>query len=252
MPLRILAPAHLRTLAALLLLAVPASAAAADPDVMSDVHVTVRTYDIASLPPGARQAAVAAATNILGLAGVTATWMECDAVFVRPAGDPCLAPLGRTEISVRFVRLPPKPGHVGVLPLGYSLVDTKARTGALATIYVDRIAGLAVNCDIDFGILLGRAVAHEIGHLLLGTSEHGDKGLMQALWSRESIRGSADEKWLFNARESRQMRDALRVRAAEQLALLQLGITASFSSAGPACIPGRVPECAPARRPACP
>lgn len=115
--------------------------------------------------------------------------------------------------------MPPKPGYVGLLPLGYSLVDTRARIGALATVYVDRIAGLADNCDIDVGTLLGRAMAHEIGHLLLGTPEHADTGLMQALWSRESIRGSADAQWLFNARDSRKMRDALRTRAAEQLAM---------------------------------
>jgi hypothetical protein len=227
MLLRTLAPSHLRTLrtlAALAVVAVPGSAAAADPGVMDDVHVTIRTYDIASLPPDARQAAVATATSILALAGVEAAWMACDAVFVRAAGDPCLAPLGKTELSVRFVRLPPRPGQVGILPLGYSLVDKKARAGALATIYVDRIAGLAVNCAIDFGTLLGRAVAHEIGHLLLGTPEHADTGLMQALWSRESIKDSADATWVFSAREGQALRDALRVRAAQQLALLQLGI----------------------------
>ncbi|MBM3819656.1 MAG: hypothetical protein FJW14_11690 [Acidimicrobiia bacterium] len=203
---------------AVLLLLLPRAAAGADPDVMSDLHVTIRTYDTSSLPPDARQAAIATATGILALAGVTAVWMECDAVFVRSTGDPCLAPLGRTELSVRIVRLPPKPGHAGILPLGYSLVDTKARSGALATIYADRIAGLAVNCNIDFGLLLGRAVAHEIGHLLLGTPEHADKGLMRALWSRESITDSPESTWVFTTRDARSMRVALQTRAAEQFA----------------------------------
>ena len=200
------------------------AAASADPAVMDDVHVTVRTYDITSLPAETRQAALATATEILRGAGVSVSWMACDAVFVRSGEDPCLLPLGRTELSVRFVRLPPPPGHHGALPLGYSLVDTRARTGALATMYVDRVAGLAVNCDIDLGTLLGRAVAHEIGHLLLGTKAHTEKGLMQALWSREAIRGSADARWTFTAREARAMRDALRVRAAERYAAVQLGI----------------------------
>jgi hypothetical protein len=48
--------------------------------------------------------------------------------------------------------------------------------------------------------------------------------LMQAFWSRESIRGSTDAQWVFTAREARGMRDALRVRAAEQVAMLELGI----------------------------
>ena len=218
---RTVAPSHRRTVVAVLgaLLSAPPAAVAADPAVMDDVHVTVRTYDITNLPPDTRQAALATASGILRAAGVSVTWMECDAVFVRSAKDPCLAPLDRTELSVRFVRLPPPPGHQGALPLGYSLVDTRARTGALATIYVDRVAGLALNCDIDAGTLLGRAVAHEIGHLLLGTKNHAEKGLMQALWSHEAIRGSTDARWVFSPRESRAMRDAIRVRASQQLVL---------------------------------
>jgi hypothetical protein len=56
------------------------------------------------------------------------------------------------------VKLPPPPGHHGLLPLGYSLIDTRARTGALATVHVDRVAGLAMTCDIDLGTVLGREV----------------------------------------------------------------------------------------------
>jgi hypothetical protein len=209
---------------AALLLTPRTAAASADPAVMDDVHVTVRTYDITSLPAETRQAALATATEILRGAGVSVSWMACDAVFVRRASDPCLAPLGRTELSVRFVRLPTPPGHQGAVALGYSLVDTRTRTGALATLYVDRVAGLAVNCEIDFGTLLGRAVAHEIGHLLLGTKNHTDTGLMQALWSRDSLRATGDAAWTFTAREGRAMRDALRVRAAQQYAAVQLGI----------------------------
>ena len=228
MLLRTLAPSHLRTALAVIaaLVVAPRAGTAADPAVMDDVHVTIRTYDITSLPAETRAAALATATEILRGAGVKVTWMACDAVFVRSAEDPCLTPLGRTELSVRFVQLPPPPGHQGALPLGYSLVDTRARTGALATLYVDRVAGLAINCEVNVGTLLGRAAAHEIGHLLLGTREHTEKGLMQALWSREAIRGSADARWTFAAREARALRDALRVRASQQLALrhLQLGI----------------------------
>ena len=208
----------------LALLASTVSATAADPGVMSDVRVTVRTYDVTDLPAETRATALATAADILRSAGVDVEWMECDGVFVRQGDNPCLAPLRRTELSVRFVRFPPPPGHHGILPLGYALVDTRRQTGVLATMYVDRVAGLAATCEVDFGRLLGRAVAHEIGHLLLGTAQHADNGLMQAFWSRESIRGSADAQWVFTAREARGMRDALRVRAAEQVAMLELGI----------------------------
>src|SRR5688572_33046778 len=98
--LRTIAPSHLRTVVAVLaaLLVMPhAAAASADPGVMDNVHVTVRTYDITSLPSETRQAALATATEILRGAGVSVSWMACDAVFVRRAGDACLAPLGTPE-----------------------------------------------------------------------------------------------------------------------------------------------------------
>ena len=70
------------------------------------------------------------------------------------------------------------------MTLGDSLVDTRLRGGALATIYVNRVATLAGRCDVDVQTLLARAVAHEIGHLLLGTSAHASSGLMRAAWSQ--------------------------------------------------------------------
>ena len=196
----------------------PRAAAVADADLL-DVYVSIRTYDITGLTAADRQNTLAVASNILRAAGLEVDWMECEGVFVRSAGDPCLAPLGPTDLAVRFVRLPPPPGRDGTLPLGYSLVDTRTRSGSLATMYVDRVAGLAVTCGIDLGRLLGRAVAHEIGHLLLGTRDHANTGLMRALWSREAIRGSADGKWLFSPREARGMRDAVRTRTVQQLAI---------------------------------
>lgn len=203
---------------AALLYAPPSPAAVADPDAMADVRVTLRTYDTTALPPSDRLTAIAAATDILRAAGLDVEWLACDVVFVRSSGDPCLAPLGRGELAIRFVRLPPPTGHERVLSLGYSLVDPRTRSGSLATVYVDRVAGLATNCGIELGTLLGRAVAHEVGHLLLGTGEHAQSGLMRALWSREAIRNGGAATWQFTAREARAMRDAVRTRAAERLA----------------------------------
>ena len=132
----------------------PRASQAADADLLSAVELTVRTYDSATLEPADRHAALAAAAAILRGAGVEVRWMPCDTTFVRSGADePCLAPLGPTELAVRFVRLPPPPGHEGTLSLGYSLVDTRRRAGSLATLYVDRVAGLAVTCGIDTGTL---------------------------------------------------------------------------------------------------
>ena len=53
---------------------------------------------------------------------------------------------------------------------------------------VDRIDALARQAGVDPGMLLGRAVAHEIGHLILGTTKHAKSGLMRATWKTDELR----------------------------------------------------------------
>ena len=56
----------------------------------------------------------------------------------------------------------------------------RERTGVLATIFVDSVELIASLSEIDATLLLGRAIAHELGHLLLGTNAHSVRGLMRA------------------------------------------------------------------------
>jgi hypothetical protein len=198
--------------------ALPATAAVIDPD----TRVMIRTYESTALP-GDRASALAAATEILEGAGLEVKWVACDAVFVRRDDDPCVAPLAANELAIRFVRLPPSQGQTNQIALGYSLVDTRLRAGSLATVYVDRVTALAVTCHLDVQTLLGRAIAHEVGHLLLGTANHAPAGLMRAAWSQDALRHERPGEWVFTQRDARAMRDAVRMRTARQLAAARLG-----------------------------
>jgi hypothetical protein len=192
-----------------------------------DDAIVIRTYDAAGVDSN-RAAAIAVAGAILDAAGVTVTWVACDGVFVRAADDPCVGPIRPDTLAVRFVRELPHQ-RMGArkasrhVALGDSLVDTRLRAGALATIYLDRVSGLAAACGIDYPTLLGRAIAHEVGHLLIGTSSHADTGLMRAGWTQDALRRDQPREWLFTPRDARSMRDAVRVRTARQLAAARTG-----------------------------
>jgi hypothetical protein len=71
----------------------------------------------------------------------------------------------------------------------------------LATIYVDRVMLLAVLTGADAATLLGRAIAHEMGHLLLATNAHATHGLMRAVWSGEELRSERGSDWIFTKEE---------------------------------------------------
>jgi hypothetical protein len=83
----------------------------------------------------------------------------------------------------------------------------------LATVDPELVLRIARGSAVDFATLLGRAIAHEIGHLLLGHSRHSRVGLMRAIWSQDEIRGIRPTNWQFSAAEAAEMRHGLAARA---------------------------------------
>src|SRR5262249_45448292 len=176
-------------------------------------------YDTTSLRAEDLAAALRRTTAVLSEAGIDVEWLTCGPLkFSHPSA--CDAPIASDELAVRLVSLPGKPSRTGALPLGYSLVDTASAAGALATVFVNRIQWLTshVPCDAhttrggdnapaacDAETLLGFAMAHEIGHLLLGTNDHGTAGLMRAVWSPIELQRNDPADWLFTRAESTAM-----------------------------------------------
>ena len=84
--------------------------------------------------------------------------------------------------------------------MGFSLVNLEKGVPFLATVFVDLVASISRSAAVDFRRLLGWAIAHEIGHLLLNTSRHADQGLMRADWSRGELRQNKATDWAFRER----------------------------------------------------
>lgn len=139
------------------------------------------------------------ATAILCDAGVEPQWVVCGKTGQEPV---CRRGLEPGELVVRFARRGvSEPGGI----LGSAVVDSSRGTGTLATIWVDAVGALATAAGIDRDRLMGRAVAHEIGHLLLGTTRHPETGLMRAVWSLATLRGNRSSDWTFTEREKREI-----------------------------------------------
>jgi hypothetical protein len=87
------------------------------------------------------------------------------------------------------------------LPLGDALVDTGTRSGVFATIYLDRVAMLAAAGSMDMRLLLGYAIAHEIGHLLIGSNAHSPTGLMRSMWKSGELKRYRTGDWMFTTED---------------------------------------------------
>ncbi len=76
--------------------------------------------------------------------------------------------------------------------------------------------------------ILGHGVAHEIGHLLLGTNSHAASGIMRARWQIRELTSASKGTLLFSDVQSRQMRNKLAAwhtqgRDVSHIATAQLG-----------------------------
>jgi hypothetical protein len=173
--------------------------------------VVIRIYDAYGVTPAETEKAEATAAAILETAGIHLRWCPPPASPARQSEvTPCDATPELPDLILRIVTA----GHRDAAgSLGYSYVDVHRRAGLLATVFADRVQGLARQVDSDVGKLLGRAMAHEIGHLLLGTSKHSSFGLMRSHWQALELRHDLRWDWMFTGREAAEMRRRLVTRS---------------------------------------
>ena len=166
--------------------------------------LTVRIYDNAGVLAAGRARAIKRANDILGRADVAIEWRDCPASGVLARGT-CVAPPTRGELAVRLVRSPkddPNPRA-----LGNALIDKTTGTGTLATVFVDRVSAMAQQGQHDQWTMIGGVMAHEIGHLLLGTNSHSDTGLMREIWTLKDLTRNRPEDWLFSPAQREELRN---------------------------------------------
>ena len=158
--------------------------------------VTVRVYEAAQLDPSVKTAALNLARTTLAAATVDVSWKPCG-----PGAGAALCdrpPAG--ELVLRIVRSTVRYDRRS-LPLGDALVDTASADAILATVYLDRVVRVAKAARMDTRTLLGYAIAHELGHLLLASSSHNTRGLMRPIWRDEELRSARSADWSFTAQE---------------------------------------------------
>jgi len=171
-------------------------------------EVTVRVYDNTGATEGERRPSLEIAASIVSAASVELLWKTCPeparaamSTNTRRHGA-CELPLAPGELAVRIVRSGVvEDGTRRELPLGDATLNSQTGKGVLATIYIDRVKWMAEQAGVDAAALLGRAIAHELGHLLMATGAHGSNGLMRPVWSQSEIRRRQIDDWIFRPRE---------------------------------------------------
>ncbi len=153
-----------------------------------DALLMISMYDRAHIGSKTLTRAELLASEIFARAGVEAHWttpstFDGDALlqdFSAGTGEDCAQPLASKTVSAEI--LPHAPNGFSLQALGYALPC--AGRGMQVTIYADRIetvSGASLAC---FYRVLGHAIAHEVGHVLLRSCAHDSGGLMKGVWAK--------------------------------------------------------------------
>ena len=170
-------------------------------------RVVVRVYETGIGDVALRTAAIQTAASIVEMAGVFVEWYDCTDNGRRPvcqdarrSGNfiarlmPTLtpsAPLRKLSIEALGAQGDAEP------PLGFAVVDPDTRAGKMATVFHDQVQAVARRTGVARSELLGRALAHEVGHLLLGVRGHSRSGIMRAVWTDEELTRDRSDDWVF-------------------------------------------------------
>jgi hypothetical protein len=178
----------------------------------------IRVYDHATGIGAARTAGIRTAAVLLAEAGIDADWRDCT---TGGAHAPCLDVRSPADLVVRIA--PRYVADAGTssrsisarqtvsdqeLQLGFASFDPKARIGVMATLFHDHLWAVANRTAIEYSELLGRAMAHEVGHLILLAAGHSRHGLMRAVWTDAELAENRHEDWVFSADERHRLQAA--------------------------------------------
>ena len=95
--------------------------------------------------------------------------------------------------------------------LGFALVPERD-FGLFTAVFWDKARRVAEKWGARRSTVLGHAIAHEIGHLLIAERGHAGRGLMKGRWSQSEILHANKVPMKFCSKDKRRIRENLRAR----------------------------------------
>jgi hypothetical protein len=184
----------------------PGRASVTDPT--SELQVVVNVYNGVNLPSSDLARAEQEAEKIFLYAGIRLIWKN----GLLSAGVKRGAPIVSSSPASLHLRIWTRAmvGKTPALPetLGFCL----SLENRDAVVLADAIQKRAVFGSTNFDDLLGLAMAHELGHLLLQSARHSVTGIMRARWTEKGLAEDYRGYLRFTSREAQSMRNEVRRR----------------------------------------
>jgi hypothetical protein len=186
----------------------PEQGSHSQPDMASELRVAVHVYNGVNLSSSVLSRAEQEAEKIFEFAGIQITWtggvLGADVTANTPSArwDP-----GSLQLRVWSREMAGKrPKSSETLGFCLSLPNSDA------VVFADAIQKRAVFGPTNFADLLGLAMAHELGHLLLRSASHSVTGIMRARWAEKQLRDDDRGYLRFTPAEAESMSKEARRR----------------------------------------
>ena len=168
--------------------------------------IMVRLYSEVQFPPRTLGQAEQESVRIFRQAGIEIDWVECGTFM--PHADPrCKISPDPEHLVMRIVR---KASSAADSVFGMAFLSEIDGRGAYGDVFFGSVERLHQECGASVGRVLGHVMAHELGHLMLGTKAHTAIGIMQPHWSSEQLRAISKGLLVFTPEQATLMRKRLR------------------------------------------
>ena len=166
-------------------------------------QIAVSVYDDAGVPEDILASAEGRAAKIFQRAGLEVSWLTC----VRPNYATCATAFNEIGAPVHLVlRIKPDGGSwTSDTACGVAYLASDG-TGQYGDVFWRRARDLQTSSKVDLATILASVMAHELGHLLLGSNAHAISGIMQGHWEDDELRGISMGTLLFLPGQGKRMR----------------------------------------------
>ena len=169
------------------------------------LRLTINVHNQAHVEDEVLRKAEQEASKIFEELGIFTEWLDCPPISEELSNFQGCQQIGFTVLSLRiFPRLEPIQGGFRKTNMGVALVEEQG--GVYASVFYQRVTEVAESGRVSTGKVLGYAIAHEIGHLLLGSNSHSMAGLMKARWNDGDLKLLDIGRLHFSTKEGAVMR----------------------------------------------
>lgn len=176
--------------------------------------ITVFVYNYAAIPSEVLAQTESEAARIYQLGGIEIQWVDCPLSPAEAGQFPaCQVAPGPTRLALRILsetmaeRLRQTQDS-----FGFALYPDDGSFATVANVFAHDAEKLANRRALRQGVILGHLVAHELGHLLLGTGSHSSSGIMHVPWHLKELEIIAQGRMWFTPAEAGRMRTNVRLR----------------------------------------